>query len=118
MIDQLLHGHDFLGDGLGRNPDPELVRPVWQEYGAQLTHDLMAKNAELRRLPPAPTAVRKFPCAEPGSGVEGIRRLRPWGFWLCEAPEQRNRDEETELEQLDRLELMTDLERTLLHLEA
>ena len=116
MVDQLRHGHDFLGDGLGHNPDLEVVRPIWEEYGAQVTHDLMAKNAELRSLPPSPEVRGNFPYAEPGSGVAGIRRLRPWGFWLCESPEQRNRDA-TELEQPERLDLMTDLERTLLQLE-
>ena len=115
MLEQLEYGHAFVGDGFGSNPDQELVRPAWEQYGAQLTEDLIAKNAELRSLPPAPT-VREFPYADTGSGVPGIRRLRPWGWWLCEAPEQRNRDEETELEQLDRLDLMPDLERTLLRL--
>ena len=116
MLEQLEYGHAFLGDGFGRDPDPDVVRPAWQQYGAQLTEDLIAKNAELRSLSPAPT-VREFPYADTGSGVPGIRRLRPWGFWLCESPEQRNDDEETELEQLERLDLMTDLERTLLQLE-
>ena len=116
-IDQLRHGCDFLGDGFGSNPDPDVVRPLWQEYGAQVTHDLMAKNAELRSLPPSPDVRGNFPYADAGSGVAGIPQLRPWGFWLCESPEQRNRFEETELEQLERLDLMTDLERTLLHLE-
>ena len=116
MLEQLEYGHAFLGDGFGRDPDPDVVRPAWQQYGAQLTEELIAKNAELRSLPPAPT-VREFPYADTGSGVPGIRRLRPWGFWLCESPERRNDDEETELEQLDRLDLMPDLERTLLHLE-
>ncbi len=116
MVDQLLHGHDWLGDGFGRNPDPEVVRPVWEEYGAQLTQELMAENAELRRTPPAPT-VQGLPRADAGSGVAGIRRLRCWGWWLLESPEPRNHYGETELEQLDRLDLLTDLERTLLHLE-
>ena len=116
MLEQLEYGRAFFGDGFGRNPDPDVVRPVWKEYGAQLTQDLLAKNAELLSLPPAP-AVRGFPYADTGSGVPGIHRLRPWGWWLCESPEQRNRDEETELEQLERLDLITDLERTLLHLK-
>ena len=116
MLEHLEYGHAFVGDGFGSNPDPELVRPVWEQYGAQFTDDLLAKNAELRSSPSAPH-LRGFPYADSGSGVPGIRRLRPWGWWLCESPERRNDDEETELEQLDRLELMTDLERTLLQLE-
>ena len=122
-IDQLRHGHDFLGDGFGRDPDPEVVRPVWDDYGAQLTSDLLAENAECRSKWPPSTAVanlekQRLPhVAELGSGVPGVRQLRPWGFWLCEAPEQRNHYDETELEQLERLDLITDLERTLLHLE-
>lgn len=126
MLEQLACGHCFVtDDGFGHNPDPEVMRPVWEEHGAQITSDLMGENAELRETPPAPTVpgyppaptVGGFPRADAGSGVAGIHRLRPFGWWLFESPERRNRYEETELEQLDRLDLMTDLERTLLHLE-